>query len=142
MPYRITWKHEDGTKSEWNVEEVYGWTLLLMKEHPELAQWLYPIDILYHGTLQDLYPDLDVNEHWHANVLERMINDTENFGMELDEPLCNNKVPREGICLRIDDDPVAECFKLKTFAFLNKEQAKIDAGYVDMEMMNGYVENK
>ncbi|MBP5723648.1 MAG: hypothetical protein J6X18_08775 [Bacteroidales bacterium] len=138
MPYRITWKHEDGTKSEWNVEEVYGWTLLLMKEHPELAQWLHPIDILYHGTMKDLYPDLDVNEHWHTNVLERMINDTEHFGMELDEPLCNNKVPREGICIRIDDDPIAECFKLKTFAFLKKEQVKIDAGEVDVEMSMAY----
>jgi hypothetical protein len=60
--------------------------------------------------------------------------------MELDEPLCNNKVPREGICIRIDDDPIAECFKLKTFAFLKKEQLKMDAGEIDMEMALEYGE--
>ena len=141
MPYRISYKLPDGTKDEWDVMQVYGWTLNLLKEHPELSEYVHPINILYHGTLKDLYPDLDVNEHWHANVLERMINDKEHFGMELDEPLCKNKVPREGICIRIDGDKIAECFKLKTFAFLNKEQADIDAGNVDMEMFTGYVEN-
>ena len=138
MPYRITYKFEDGTKSEWNVEQVYGWTLNLIKEHPELAPRIKPITILYHGTLGDLYPDIPQDEHWGNAVLERMANDTEHFGMELDEPLCNNKVPREGICIRIDDDPIAECFKLKTFAFLKKEQADIDAGNVDMEMNMTY----
>jgi ElaB/YqjD/DUF883 family membrane-anchored ribosome-binding protein len=140
MPYRITWKHEDGTKSEWNVEEVYGWTLNLIKEHPELAPRIRPIVILYHGTLGDLYPDIPQDEHWGNTVLERMANDTEHFGMELDEPLCNNKVPREGICIRIDDDPIAECFKLKTLIYLKNEQADIDAGNIDMEMMMAYGE--
>ena len=142
MPYRITWKHEDGTTSEWNVMEVYGWTLNLLKEHPELSDRIKPIQILYHGTLGNLYPDIDETEHWHENVLERMINDVEHFGMEQLEPLCNNKVPREGICVRIDDDVVPECFKLKTFAFLKKEQADIDAGNVDIEMSMAYGEDK
>lgn len=140
MPYRITWKHEDGTKNEWNVMEVYGWTLNLLKEHPELSEYIKPINILYHGTLQDLYPDVEVSEHWHENILDKMIHDTEHFGMEELEPLCNNKVPREGVCIRIDDDPIAECFKLKTFAFLKKEQAEIDAGNVDIEMTMAYGE--
>ena len=138
MPYRISYKFEDGTKDEWDVEQVYGWTIQLLKEHPELSEFVKPIDILYHGTLHDLYPDVDVTEHWHENVLERMINDTEHFGMEQNEPLCKNKVPREGICLRIDGDPIAECFKLKTFAFLKKEQTEIDAGNVDIEMAINY----
>lgn len=142
MPYRITYKFEDGTKSEWNVEEVYGWTLKLIKEHPELANRIKPITILYHGTLGELYPDIPQDEHWGNAVLEAMANDTDHFGMELDEPLCNNKVPREGICIRIDDDPIAECFKLKTFAFLKKEQLKMDAGEIDMEMALAYGERE
>lgn len=140
MPYRITCKFEDGTKSEWNVEEVYGWTLNLIKEHPELTNRIKPITILYHGTLGELYPDIPQDEHWTSTVLEAMANDTIHFGMEMDEPLCNNKVPREGICIRIDDDPIAECFKLKTFAFLKKEQLKMDAGEIDMEMALTYGE--
>lgn len=140
MPYRISYKYEDGTKSEWNVEEVYGWTLNLVKEHPELAPRIKPITILYHGTLGDLYPGIPQDEHWGNAVLSAMANDTEHFGMELDEPLCNNKVPREGICIRIDDDPIVECFKLKTLAFLKKESTEIDAGNVDIEMNLAYGE--
>ena len=140
MPYRITYKFEDGTKSEWNVEQVYGWTLNLVKEHPELTPRVKPIAILYHGTLGDLYPDIPQDDNWGNAVLNAMANDAEHFGMELNEPMCNNKVPREGICVRIDDEPIAECFKLKTFAFLKKEQAEIDAGNVDMEMTMAYGE--
>ena len=138
MPYRISYKFEDGTKSEWNVEQVYGWTLNLIKEHPELAQRIKPITILYHGTLGDLYPHIPQDEHWGNAILNSMESDTEHFGMELDEPLCKNKVPREGICIRIDDDPIVECFKLKTCAFLKKESTQIDVGEIDVEMSESF----
>ena len=68
-----------------------------------------------------------------------MKNDVEYFGMEKKEPLCRNKVPREGICLRIDDDPVAECFKLKAESFLMSESKMIDEGtYEDIETQQRY----
>ena len=94
--------------------------------------------LLYHGTLADLYPDIDVANHWNENVLEAMKVDKEHFGMEQNEPLCKFKVPREGICLRIANDPVKECFKLKTNAFRAAEQKLIDAGQVDIEMADNY----
>jgi hypothetical protein len=119
--------------------EVYGWTVNLIKEHPELEGKVRPLEVLYHGTLADLYPDVNVSEHWNANVLQKMINDTEHFAMELDEPLCHNKVPREGIVLRIDNDEKAEAFKLKTLVFLDKQdKAAMDAGDVDIEMQGAY----
>lgn len=74
----------------------------------------------------------------HENLLEQMKHDTEHFGMEQDEPLCRSKVPREGICLRIDNDPVNECFKLKTLHFLGKEAELMDKGEVDIEMQDVY----
>lgn len=139
MPYRITFTDEDGVRTEWSVMEVYGWTLNLIKDHPELKDKVRPIDILYHGTLADLYPEINVTEHWNANVLKAMANDTVHFAMELDEPLCHNKVPREGIVLRIDNDEKAEAFKLKTLVFLDKQDAAaMDAGEVDMEMQGAY----
>lgn len=138
MPYRISYKYEDGTKSEWNVMEVLGWTLKLIKEHPELSERIKPINVLYHGTLGDLYPDIQQDENWGTLVLNRMANDAEHFGMEEMEPLCNESVPREGICIRIDNDPIVECFKLKTFSFLKKEQLDIDAGNIDIEMSEAY----
>lgn len=141
MPYRITTMSEDGKKYEWNVQDVYDWTVKLITEHPELASRIKPIPILYHGTLANLYPDIDTAEHWHENVLQAMKNDTTHFGMEKNEPLCNKKVPREGICIRIDNDPVSENFKLKTNAFFEREKKAIDSGEVDIEMTDAYTDN-
>lgn len=138
MFYRITTdiNLDDKNKYEWNVSEVHEWTLKLLKDHPELKEHIEPIDILYHGKICDLYPQLDLNNHWHENLLISLKNDKERFGMELDEPLCNNKVPREGIVVRIDNDPVVEAFKLKTDAYALREQKAVDAGEVDIEMAN------
>lgn len=64
-----------------------------------------------------------------------MKQDKQTLGMEYREPLCKQKVPREGIVLRKDGDAVCEAWKLKTDAFFSREQKLIDAGEVDMEMM-------
>ena len=140
MPYRITFTDNDGNRTEWEVMEVYGWTKKLIEDHPETAAWLKPIEILYHGTLGDLYPDIKREEHWNTEVLKKLRSDAEHFGMELIEPMCKTKVPREGIVLRIDNDIRAEAFKLKTDAFKFREAGAIDKGEVDVEMMEGYVE--
>lgn len=139
MIYRITTDIGEGKKYEWDVLEVRDFTNKLIEEHPEIAEWLQPIPVLYHGTLKDLYPDISIENHWHENILAAMQNDKEHFGMELNEPMCNNKVAREGIVLRIDNDPVNEAFKLKTVKFREKEKSLIDNGEVDMEMMDAYV---
>ena len=139
MPYRITTEDENGKKHEWDVSEVKEWTEQLIKKYPDIKERIHVIDILYNGTLKDLYPQFDVTEHWHENVLEALKNDKEHFGMELNEPLCKAyKVPREGIVIRIDGDTVAEAFKLKTDVFYGKEQKEIDAGNVDIEMEKAY----
>ena len=138
MIYRITSKDENGRVREWNVMDVKQWTENLVAAHPELAKRVKPINVLYHGALKDLYPDLIIDDHWHENLLERMKTDMANFGMEQNEPLCNKKVPREGICIRIDDDSVSECFKLKCVKFLEKERTLIDKGEVDIETASAY----
>lgn len=126
MPYRITTANGDGTKREWEVQEVYEWTKKLIAEHPELSQRIHPITIFYRGTLMDLYPNLSLTEHWHESVIEEMRHDTKHFGMEKNEPMCKNKVPREGLCIRIEGDEFPECFKLKCLKFLQKESQLMD----------------
>lgn len=140
MIYRISTERLDGTKYEWNVQEVYDWTINFIKQNPDLEKYIHPIDILYHGTLMDLYPEIDVQNHWHENVLQAMKKDKKHFGMELNEPLCKNKVPREGIVVRIDNDPVNEAFKLKTDKFFGRESELISSGEVDDEMEEAYGE--
>ena len=97
------------------------------------------IPILYQGFLGDLYPEIADAPDWNAKLLERFKSDSDRFGMELNEPLCNGIVPREGICVRIMNDPINECFKLKTLRFLGKEAELIDKGEVDIELMQGEV---
>lgn len=134
MPYRITTTNEDGSKREWEVQEVYDWTVKLMEEHPEIKDRIHPIDILYHGTLMDLYPDVSLTEHWHENIIEALCSDKKRLGLEKNEPMCVfNKVPREGICLRIDNDPIAECFKLVSQKYRERLEKKVDAGEADAE---------
>ena len=142
MVYRITTNNEDGTKHEWNVTEVKEWTEKLVKDHPEIADRIHVIDLLYHGTLADLYPNISYMDHWHENVLEALRNEKERFNMEKNDPICKNKVPFEGVVLRIDNDEFAEAFKLKCAKFLSKEREEIDKGEVDMEMLDNYGNNE
>lgn len=134
MPYRITTMETDGNKREWEVIEVYNWTVELIKEHPELKDKIHPITVLFNGKLTDLYPDVSLQNHWHENVLVKMRNDKKHFNMECYDPICKNKVPFEGIVLRVSNDEKREAFKLKTVLFFEKEKRSIDKGEVDMEM--------
>ena len=138
MPYRITYTSADGIVEEFEVDAVYGWVLNLLKKHPELEGIVKPIQILYHGPLKELYPTVEINSEWQTNILNELKNDKSTLGMELDEPLCKTKVPREGIVLRIANDVRSEAFKLKTNAFKFRESKLIDSGEMDVEMNNNY----
>lgn len=86
-------------------------------------------DVVSHDSL--------IYKAWQEVMLNRLKSDA-NFMMEKNEPMCVNKLPREGIVLRINNDPMAEAFKLKTEKFLFKESCDIDDGKVDMEMDQRY----
>lgn len=146
MIYRITTPNEEGGKKEWEVPEVKAWTERLIERMKEVedTNWerIHPIDLLYHGTLGDLYPELDPSNHWHENVLEKLKNDKEHFGMEENEPMNTHfESPREGICIRREGDELPTCSKLKTIAFSFGEAIRMDNGEVDAEMEEGYGEN-
>lgn len=143
MPYRITSTQGDGTKFEWEISEIKEWTEKLIQRMQDNNDdnWsrIHPIDILYHGKFEDLYPNIDTENHWHENVLEAMKNDKGNFGMEENEPMCtHHEVPREGICIRRIKDAVPACYKLKTISFTFGEAIRMDNGEVDAEMEENY----
>lgn len=145
MPYRITLTAADGSKTELNVEEVQSWINCILdtcgndKAYQPGAKWytykdcLMPLNILYHGPLKDMYDDLDVENHFHENLLERMKNDKKWLLMEKNEPMCKNKVPREGVVIRIDDDICPRAWKLKSKAHYNLEALAHDNDEVDIE---------
>lgn len=131
MVYRIT---NDGKELE--VPEVIEFGKQLKEK---LGDEIIEFPLLFEGTLQELYPDVDVQNHWHENVLEKMKNE-KRFRMEQMEPMCKNKVPVEGIVVRKANDPVSEAFKLKTISFKMREAKQVDQGEVDIEMNEGYSE--
>ena len=120
--YRLTYTNVDGKVFEFSPRQVQIWS----KEHD-----LIPVTELYYGKASDLYPDIKPDENFSENFIERLSND-KNFYMELDSPDCNNKVPNEGIVIKIDNMKSA-AFKLKCFRFLNKEQQALDKGESNIE---------
>lgn len=92
---------------------------------------LTPVEECYCGLAKDLYPELDISNHWNENFIDNLSNDPR-FYMEMDSPHCINKVPHEGLVIKIDDG-VTRAFKLKCFRFLNKEQELLDKGESNIE---------
>lgn len=120
--YRLTYTNVDGKVFEFSPREVQIWS----KEHD-----LIPVTELYYGKARDLYPDLDPDVHFSENFIDRLANDKA-FNMECNSPDCNNKVPNEGIVIKIDNMKPA-AFKLRCFKFLNKEQQQLDKGESNIE---------
>lgn len=60
-----------------------------------------------------------------------MAND-KNFYMEERSFECNNNVPQEGVVIK-KEDMISHAWKLKCFAFLNKEQKELDSGQSNIE---------
>ena len=133
MPYRITSTDELGEKKEWEIKDVDEWTHKLVKDHPELEDKVLYLNFVYYGRLGDMYPDIPEDENWNKNLLERMKNDRTLILMEEDEPMCKNKVPREGIVLRIVNDEFSRAWKLKSLRHYGKEAEAHDKGEVDIE---------
>ena len=123
MVYRITMTNVDGISHEFSAKEVQQWCV---------KKGLTPVVELYYGYAKDLYPELDTeSENWPIEFMEKMAND-KRFYMEMRSPDCNNDVPHEGIVIKVEDG-VPRAWKLKSFAFLNKEQKELDSGISNIE---------
>lgn len=120
MPYRITETDKYGNSREWNISEIFKWTIDLMVAHPELEDKILPIKILYHGRICDLYPDIEIDEKWYSNFLERLHND-KNFYMELKEPMCHLYEEEANAAKKALDKAIADGESKKIIAKLEKE---------------------
>lgn len=120
--YRVTLTNVDGIVHEFSAREVQQWCKQV---------GLTPVTEYYYGYAKDLYPDLNPSEHWTENFMARLAND-KNFNMEMNSPSCNNKVPHEGIVIKIENMK-SEAFKLKCFKFLDKEGKELDKGETNIE---------
>ena len=123
--YRITLTNPDGHVHEFSAREVQQWCYQM---------GISPVIEYYYGFAKDLYPDLNPDEHWNENFLQRLANDKE-FNMECTSPTCSNKVPHEGIVIKIENMR-SEAFKLKCFKFLDAEGKALDKGESNIEDEN------
>ena len=120
--YRVTITGVDGKVHEFSARAVQVWCKMV---------GLDPVEEFYYGYAKDLYPNLTPFEHWNENFLAKLANE-KNFYMECNSPICNNKVPHEGVVIKIENMK-SEAFKLKCFKFLDGEGKALDKGEVDIE---------
>ena len=120
--YRITLTNPDGHVHEFSAHEVQQWCNQM---------GIFPVREFYYGFAKDLYPDINTEEHWNENFLQRLANDKE-FYMECNSPSCSNKVPHEGLVIKIENMK-SEAFKLKCFKFLDAEGKALDKGESNIE---------
>jgi hypothetical protein len=121
MVYRVTHTDPDGNVFEYSTQQVRQWCD---------KAGLTPVIQFYYGYAKDLYKDLD-KENWNTEFVQRLSLDKSMY-MEQMSPDCSNKVPHEGVVIKIEDGS-SRAFKLKSFAFTQKEQKSLDKGEHDIE---------
>lgn len=113
--FRMTYTNVDGDIFELSHPQVQEYCKLVGLKMPETY---------YYGTAKDLFPDIIVDDQWHTNFLNKLM---ETY-LEKDCHLCTSKpnIPAEGIMLRIDKPLTWQTYKLKSFRFLKKESEDLD----------------
>ena len=124
--YRITSTNPDGHVTEYNWQMV--------KDYCDKYGLLH-VPEFYYGKACIIVretPDTVTNESsYGVDILDYL---TERY-LEKDCKVCKNKVPAEGIVVRVEKGD-CNAYKLKSFAFLQKESADLDKGEVSLEDEN------
>lgn len=121
--YRITYTNIDGYVVEFSSDQIIEYcTKYDIKTVPYLWQ-----------GLAKNYHWIDGESNWNEKFLEDLSSSKEYGHQNVNCYLCKNKVPAEGIVLRINRLERFEAYKLKSFKFLERESAELDKGEVDIE---------
>lgn len=117
--YRITYTNSVGEVLEFTTPQIQRYCAKM---------GLKTVPIFYYGRAKDIYPELQIGEHWHAELLNKLT-------LQYTEKkcyLCASNVPEEGVVMTKEGD-FFEGYKLKSFAFLERETKEIDKGIVSVE---------
>jgi hypothetical protein len=119
--YRITYTNPQGKLIEFSWPQIKEYCNKFGLKH---------VQEFYYGPARDKYPLIKETEHWNQNFLEAL---EAEYMLDRKCPLNNEEVWEEGIVVRVDG--LFECspYKLKNFAFLDKERKDNDEGVVDLE---------
>ena len=120
--WRIFYTSSDGDIYEFSTPQVIKYC----EKHN-----LKYVPILYYGKAKDLFPELDIENHWHENFLNKLI---EKY-TEKDCFMCSNKVPEEGVVIHAESG-YFEPYKLKSFRFFERESLELDQCEANIEDIN------
>ena len=134
--YRITYTKPNGDIIEFTTPQIQRYCKKFdLKTVPifyygRAKDWInYVLNeknlLLSGGQIEDLR---DTTKHWHDNFLAALIT-------QYNEKicyLCKSNVPEEGIVVTKESD-FFEAYKLKSFAFLERETKELDSGEVNIE---------
>ena len=114
--YRIKYTNADGFSRELTTQEIIDFCKPLGLETPPLK---------YIGPAGD-FANLVANTTDVSEWREKLIQTLEERYNDHDCYMCNNKVPEEGIVLRIENSNSFKAKKLKSFSFLEYETKQLD----------------
>lgn len=117
--YRITYTNASG--------DIFELTTPQMLKYCE-RNGLKTVPILYYGKAKDLFPELDINNHWNENFLQKL---SEKY-LEKKCHMCKSDVWAEGVVINVQSD-VFEPLKLKSYNFLNMEEKELESGAENIE---------
>lgn len=130
--YRITMTNPDGYVTEYTAKQVQEYcSREMLFAVPEIFYGPVLSDI--HNTSVNHIMNTNKNDDRDLNIWrEELLQCLSNKYLEQDCYLCNNKVPDEGIVLRIEGLDLS-VYKLKSFRFLQKETEDLDKGIENIE---------
>lgn len=102
-----------------------------IEEYCEKVGLLYKDTFIYYGAAKNLYPSMGTAniENWRVNLLEFLEQDYN----EKDCYMCANKVPEEGIIIRVENMESYEAYKLKSKRFLLMESEEQEKEVANIE---------
>jgi len=123
MVYRITTTNADGKVLEMSWPQVRDFCY---------DNRLEMVPDMYYGSASSIYPfdTVQTIEEWQQGLLAYL---ESYYVNDQDCQFCENKVPAEGIVLRVEGYDRCTNFKLKNFRFLKYESDFLDTGAIDIE---------
>lgn len=122
LVYRITYTKPNGEVIEFSWQQIKEYCKKYSIEH---------VKKLFFGTVDQFLGHYDT---WKEGEFQNeMFYRMTRYYLERDCIYCKNKVPAEGVCVRIDGKPTYSTFKLKSKRFLEGESKAIDSGEVSIE---------
>ena len=121
--YRITFTNEDGNVSELSWRQIKAYCEHFGINH--VPEYYFGKLVDFDNSFKEIKSDDEFNEAVIKTLEEKYLEKYCQF--------CGNRVPSEGIVLRIDKLFNFDAYKLKSFAFMEMESKHLDDNIIDIE---------